>query len=230
MAQLNQKIKELLQSIEISYSFAVNYNHGVQRHGEWDLFEPTRFVYAFFAFNMIYAIDWELTLDKNRLIYQRKYQSDGSDNHAKSQIISLIKFIYNHDRVLFEKALDKFDSKRELFSVVLNLEKDYNSSRPNSRKTGNSISQDFLVASKKFSDGIILSVDDQFDLLQMSYTVRNNLFHGEKKAHEMKEKGHRYRLLHYGNIILAANESFFEVMKDFYNYRRIESWEVQGNL
>jgi hypothetical protein len=64
----------------------------------------------------------------------------------------------------------------------------------------------------------------------MSYTVRNNLFHGEKKANQMKERGHRNRLLHYGNIILAANESFFEVMKEFYNYRRIESWEVQDNL
>lgn len=230
MARLNPKVKELLQSIEISYSFAVNYNHGVQQHGKWDLFEPTRFVYAFFAFNMIYAIDWELTISKNRLIYQRNYQKDGSDNHTKKQISALIEFIYSHDNIMFKRALDKFDKKRELFSVVSNMETDFNSSRPNSRKTGNSISQDFLVASKKFSDGIVLSVDDQFDLLQMSYTVRNNLFHGEKKAHEMKEKGHRNRLLHYGNIILAANESFFEVMKYFHGYRRIESWEVQENL
>lgn len=223
---MNNRIVSNLQSIEISHSFAVNYNHGVQLHGKWDLFEPTRFVYAFFAFNMIYAIDWELTLNQNRLNYQRT----GSDNHAKDQILALIEFIYDYDNGLFEKALEKLDIKRELFSVVSKMETDYNSSRSNSRNTGNSISQDFLVASRKFSDGISLSVDDQFDLLQMSYTVRNNLFHGQKKAHQMKEKGHRNRLLHYGNIILATNESFFDVMKEFYNYRRIESWEVQDNL
>jgi hypothetical protein len=46
----------------------------------------------------------------------------------------------------------------------------------------------------------------------------------------MKEKGHRNRLLHYGNIILATNESFFEVMKNHFRYRRIENWEVQDNI
>jgi hypothetical protein len=226
MARLNQQVKEHLQSIEISHLFAAHYNHGVQHHGKWDLFEPTRFVYAFFAFNMIYAIDWELTLAKNRL----NYQSNGRDNHAKDQIRSLIKYIYTNNNIFFEKALVKFDNKRELFSVVSNMKTDNNSSRRNSRKTGNTISHDFLIASKKFSDGNSLDVDDQFDLLQMSYTVRNNLFHGEKKAGQMKETGHRNRLLHYGNILLAANESFFEVMKDFHNYRRIESSEVQENL
>jgi hypothetical protein len=50
---MNSRITEYLQSVEISHSFAKNYNHGVQSQGKWDLFEPTRFVYAFFAFNMI---------------------------------------------------------------------------------------------------------------------------------------------------------------------------------
>ncbi len=90
--------------------------------------------------------------------------------------------------------------------------------------------QDFLIAAKKFSDYIDLSDTDHFDLLQMSYTVRNNIFHGEKKAQQMKEKGHRKRLLHYGNIILATNESFFNVMRDKFNYRRIERWDVQDNI
>ncbi len=223
---MNNRIISNLQSIEISHSFAVNYNHGVQLHGKWDLFEPTRFVYAFFAFNMIYAIDWETTLLQNKLNYHRS----GNDNYAKNQMQSLIKFINDLNDELFEESLEKIDKNRELFSVVSKMETDYNSSRINSRKTGNTISYDFLVASKRFSDGISLNIDHQFDLIQMSYTVRNNLFHGEKKANQMKERGHRNRLLHYGNIILAANESFFEVMKEFYNYRRIESWEVQDNL
>ena len=223
---MNSRISEYLQSVEISHSFAKNYNHGVQSQGKWDLFEPTRFVYAFFAFNMIYAIDWNLSFNSNRIIYQRK----ANDNYAKHQIQSLIKFVFDNDFKLFEISLEKLDKERELYSIVSEMETDYNSSKKNSRNTGNSISQDFLIASKKFSDGISLDISDQFDLLQMSYTVRNNLFHGEKKAHQMKEKGHRKRLLCYGNIILATNESFFEVMKNNFNYRRIENWEVSDNL
>ena len=78
---MNNKIISNLQNVEISHAFAVNYNHGVQMYGKWDLFEPTRFVFAFFAFNMIYAIDWNLSFNSNRIIYQRK----ANDNYAKHQ-------------------------------------------------------------------------------------------------------------------------------------------------
>ena len=223
---MNSRISEYLQSVEISHSFAKNYNHGVQSQGKWDLFEPTRFVYAFFAFNMIYAIDWESTMKQNRL----KYQSRGNDNFTKIQIQSVINFVYNLENTAFETALLKLDENREIYNSVSKMEMDYHSSKLNSRNTGNSIAKDFLLASEKFSNKITLDSNNQFDLLQMSYTVRNNLFHGEKKAHEMKEKGHRNRLLHYGNVILATNESFFEVEKNHFNYRRIENWEVSDNL
>jgi hypothetical protein len=223
---MNSRITEYLESVEISHSFAKNYKHGVQSQGKWDLFEPTRFVYAFFAFNMIYAIDWESTMQQNRL----KYQSRGSDNFTKIQIQSVINFINNLENDAFETALLKLDGNREIYNSVSKMDTDYNSSKLNTRNTGNSIAKDFLLASEKFSNKIILDSNDQFDLLQMSYTVRNNLFHGEKKAHEMKERGHRNRLLHYGNIILATNESFFETMRNQFHYRRIENWEVQYNL
>ena len=210
----------------VRFSFAKNYNHGVQSHGKWDLFEPTRFVYAFFAFNMIYAIDWESTMQKNRL----KYQSRGKDNFAKIQIQSLINFVYDIEKDAFETALIKLDKNREMYNSVFKMDTDFNSNQPNSRITGNTIAKDFLLASEKFVKQITLDLNDQFDLLQMSYTVRNNLFHGEKKAHEMKEKGHRNRLLHYGNILLATNESFFEIMKNQFRYGRIEDWEVENNV
>jgi hypothetical protein len=46
----------------------------------------------------------------------------------------------------------------------------------------------------------------------------------------MKEQGHRNRLFHYANMILATNEFFFEVIKYKCNYRRMEDWEIQNNL
>ena len=82
---MTYKITEYLNSIEISHLFAKNYNHGVQSMGKWDLFEPTRFVYAFFAFNMIYAIDWQSTILKNKLVYHKNF----NDNTAKKQIQQL---------------------------------------------------------------------------------------------------------------------------------------------
>jgi hypothetical protein len=223
---MNTKVTDYLNSVEISHLFAKNYNHGVETKGKWDLFEPTRFVYAFFAFNMIYTIDWQSTILKNRLIYHK----NNNDNTAKKQIQQLIQFIYNNNENEFESALNKIDPNRELFAIVSSMSFDYNSGRDNIRNTGNSIAKDFLNASEKFSNNETLDKNDHFDLLQMSYAVRNNLFHGEKKAHQMKELGHRNRLFYYANIILATNESFFEIMKNKYSYRRMEDWEIQNNL
>lgn len=223
---MNIKVTDYLNSVEISHLFAKNYKHGVQSMGKWDLFEPTRFVYAFFAFNMLYAIDWLSTIKNSRLVYHK----NNNDNTAKKQIKQLIQFIYNINDNEFELALNKIDTNRELFRIVSSMNSDYNSGRDNFRNTGNTIAKDFLLASEKFSNNEVLYEDDHFDLLQMSYAVRNNLFHGEKKAHQMKEQGHRNRLFHYANIILATNESFFEVMNNKYDYRRMEDWEIQNNL
>lgn len=223
---LTTKIEDLLRSIEISHCFAMKYNHGIQLRDKWDLFEPTRFVYSFFAFNMIYAIDWNKSI-KYRTI---RYQKSDNNNHSKNQIMSLIQFICDHTKGIFESELMKIDQNRELYDVIKGMDYDYKSSLESIRKNGTSIKEDFLTASKKFSSDTPLEIEDIFDLLQMSYTVRNNLFHGEKKAHHMRETGHRKRLFHYGNIIIALNESFFEIMKENYEYRRVENWEVQDNL
>jgi hypothetical protein len=226
---MNRRIIDYLQSVEISHSFAMKYNHGVQSinsNGRWDLFEPTRFVYSFFALNMIYSIDWPRTIDSNSL----KYHNYRSGKTAQVQIGEVIDFIHSNSSTLFQERLLKFDSNRELFSAVVQMDIDYNSSKKSLRDGKNTIAQDFMRASKKFTDCINLDADDHFDLMQMSYTVRNNLFHGEKKAYQMREKGHRNRLLHYGNIILATNESFFETLKNKFNYRRIENYEIQDNL
>jgi hypothetical protein len=225
--RLNSRLEDLLRSIEISHWFAMKYNHGIQLRDKWDLFEPTRFVYSFFAFNMIYSIDWDKSVNSSRVSYQK---SD-NNNHSKKQIMSLLQFICKHDKQIFESELNKIDINRELYSVVKEMEYDYNSNSDNyERKTGNSIKEDFLTASNKFSSETPLELEDIFDLIQMSYAVRNNLFHGEKKAHQMRENGHRKRLLHYGNIIIAINESFFETIKENYDYRRVENWEVQDNF
>jgi hypothetical protein len=218
---MHDKIIDILNSIEISHLFAKNHKHGLELYGEWKLFEPTKFVYAFFSFNMIYSIDWDSTINLNRINY--------NNNKAKILFIHIINFITDFDVELFENELSKFDPERKLYNVIRKMTDDRNSNKL-SEFTNNTIAQDFKMASKKFSAREKLNSDDHFDLLQMAYTVRNNIFHGEKKAMDMVEAGQRDRLLHYANIILATNESFFEVMRRKYGYKRIENYEVADNI
>ena len=63
---LREELQNKIKSIELSYLFAKNLKHGINETGDWKLFEPSRFIYSFFAFNMIYEINWELTFSKKR--------------------------------------------------------------------------------------------------------------------------------------------------------------------
>jgi len=219
---MRYEISDLLISIEVSHQFAKTHKHGLELHGKWKLFEPTKFIYSFFSFNMIYSIDWESTLEKNKIRYKTNVS-------AKKLFHDTIHFITAYDENIFEKELEKLDPTRKMYSVINKMTYDRNSNRE-SELTYNTIAQDFKKAAQKFSEFHSLNSDDHFKLLQMSYAVRNNIFHGEKKATQMIETGQRERLIHYTNIILATNESFFEVMKNKHFYRRIENSEVYENI
>jgi len=223
---MNQRLREYLQSVEISHRFAKDFKHGIETSlGEWDMFEPTRFIYAFFAFNMLYSIDWESTVDNGRLIYQ-----NNRDNKAYNQMDSLIQFIHSSNPEAFTDALITLDEEKVLFNITSSLDRDYNSSKPSDGNKKMSKADAFLEAAKKFTQGETMDTSDHIDLIEMTYAVRNNLFHGEKKAGRMKEKGHRNRLYHYGNVLLATNESFFNVMEIEFGYRRMEEHEVGDNI
>ena len=229
---MNSIIKSNLESIEISHALASNYNHGISKKenressGQWDMFEPTRFVYAFFAFNMLYSIDWKSKLK----IETKTAQRVSSRVTAKDQVSSLVEFINYYSPSAFEESLAKLDSKRDMFSEVLKLNLDENISKPSRIMRNETIASAFLISASKFSSKNQLDSKDHFVMLEMIYAVRNNLFHGNKRAHEMKENGHLKRLIHYANIILATNDSFFEVMKNNFEYTRVENWEVQDNV
>ncbi len=227
---INKDLIIQLQSIEISHSFASRYNHGISKKGNekdtshWNMFEPTRFVYAFFSFNMLYSVDWisKLGIESNK--------SPSKRTSAKDQFFDLVNFINLYSPSSFEEALSDLDVNRDMYSDVSNIKSDRNSRGKSRVMKNETISSAFLFAAKKFSTKDHLDANTHYAMLEMSYAVRNNLFHGNKKAFEMKEKGHRKRLTHYGNIILATNNSFFEVMTQNFGYNRVVDWEIDENV
>ena len=93
MYKINDELNNILQSIEISHCFAKDFNHGINKNEGWGLFEPTKFIYAFFAFNMLYSIDWA-----KKLALPKEYDGKSiSRKNAKGQFKSLVNFIYYHD-------------------------------------------------------------------------------------------------------------------------------------
>jgi hypothetical protein len=174
---------------------------------------------------MLYEIDWEKSANARArmLIWHER------GRRAKSNFESFVQFISDRKPNAFVEALEKFDQERRLYKDTLSLNLDRNTGSPSYRDKTETVADAFLRAAKKYDDRENLDVFDHFDMLQFCYAVRNNIFHGEKKAHEMKEKGQLKRFVHYGNILLASIEAFYDVMGMKYKYSRVENWEVMDN-
>jgi hypothetical protein len=96
---MNSQLNDLYQ-LQIAARELV---HGVKDSG-WKLFEPSKFVYAFFAFNSFYSIDWEETKKQNQLIkwelLKRVQEIITSVDKAKAKtesekISEMRKYLYN---------------------------------------------------------------------------------------------------------------------------------------
>jgi maltoporin len=92
----------------------------------------------------------------------------------------------------------------------------------------NSYLENFTSALRNLNNGNI-SIEDHYKLIIFCYQVRNNIFHGLKKATEMIESGQRDRLLNYSQIILATIEMFFEILKTKHNYWLATEDELKEN-
>lgn len=220
-------LENKIRSIELSYLFARNLDHGVSQEGEWKLFEPSKFIYSFFALNMIYEINWKNTLkSQKKLWYHQSVKT-----HTK--LYFLIEFIYSSSEFIdFHTEYKEFGS---LISLIKNSQKI--KSDPNITRINNC---EKLSNKESFLNNYIMSisnlnydnfgVDDHYNLLAFTYQIRNNIFHGEKTAGMMTLKDQRERLVDYTNVVLVTLELFFNVLDKDFDYYRANNYELSDNI
>lgn len=211
------KTRLRLKSIDISCQFANSIEHGViYKSSDWTLFEPTKFIYAFFAFNMLYEIDWKLSIKRQKMMDSR------SSSLTKEKIKLLLKFIYsgNPEKSFLQYYLE-YDE---------NLEVIQNSNQIKVRLSKNSdMLNNYKSSLNKLNNGSFTE-DDHYNLLIFCYKIRNNIFHGSKTASSMIKGGQRERLLNYANILMATMDMFFSLFVDDENYSRSSQQELIENL
>jgi hypothetical protein len=224
---MNKELESTLKSINISYLFAKNLEHGISyQRSNWELFEPSKFIYSFFTFNMLYEINWEETL--SRVLIPNTRRKDFTSN----KIILLLKFIYSHlDDFSFISFYKKYDTELSIIDNSKSIRRDINILKKDKTtflRNRNTYLENFTTALKNLKKGNI-SIEDHYKLIIFCYQVRNNIFHGLKKATEMIESGQRDRLHNYSQILLATIEMFFEILKAKHNYRLATEDELKEN-
>lgn len=224
---MNSSISATLKSINISYLFAKNLDHGISYlKSNWQLFEPTKFVYSFFTFNMLYDIDWNTT-------FQRDQLKDSEHRYTSVKIVQLLKFIYTND--IGKPFLDYYQEYDINLSIVNNASRiipDDNIKKTDKNEILNkkqSYLSNYLSSIENLKKGVV-DFEDHYKLIIFTYQIRNNMFHGLKKATEIIKSGQRERLQDYSNIILATIELFFNILKSRYYYYLATEDELKENI
>jgi len=223
---LNLELANKIKSIELSYLFAKNLKHGINKKDEWQLFEPSKFIYSFFAFNMIYEVNWKTTFSK-RFIWDQR----GILTHTK--IYALIEFLHESNNTKdFYLTYKKFGSVYNLINNAKFIQSDSNISRINNC-TKLDYKESFFnnyAASVNNLENDNFDQTDHYHLLAFTYQIRNNIFHGQKTLGMMTLKEQRERLIDYTNIILTTLEQFFDMLSNNYYYFRADDYELIENI
>lgn len=221
---LSEEIKTTLKSIEISYLFAKKLNHAISDEKDvWKLFEPTKFIYSFFAFNMLYEYDWEKTLRTKFFLVK--------NIHASKKISNFLEFIYSQNKKSFSEYYQVFDNKLKIISHAKDIQNDRNIDKKDYTEflsEEKSYFANYVDAVEKINSENF-SIQDHYKLLIFCYQIRNNIFHGMKKATQMIESGQRERLIDYSHILIATMEMFYDMLQHNYSYHLANDYEFYEN-
>lgn len=218
--------------------------HGI-RDNRWRLFEPSKFVYAFFAFNSFYSVNWGDT-EKQRTLVKWEIGSElnNVDEPIKTEsqkIRELRKYIY-YSYVRNDKdKIEQKKGKEEIAVLFIGKLKDYlNDSIEDAKESILSIVTDNVINIDKknrfirdfnnLADAKLTGKEfnDALDnVLYYVFLVRNNIFHGSKTVVEMMEYEQKKRFEIYTAILLAINELLFISIEKNFNWSRKE---IEDNM
>ena len=209
--KIEKPIRECLDELYALHKASIDVRHGIQKGTEWDYFQPSHFVYSFFAFNSIYGYDWHQSLaeqvihDWHKLGNNGKTVRSAEEEQYKNLLCCCCMYLGNDPPALFVKRLQRYlpddvDAVGEVQRVTHDLR--------TQEQRGHFIPAFTRVIRNGGLQG------DWKRLLDFVYLVRCNIFHGTKHITELTGSDERHvwqrrRLEIYAAILQATNTTFF---------------------
>lgn len=260
MTKLNDKTIQVLNITEMSFIFSVYSKDSkkiIDHSFEWDIFQPTKFMYLYQTFNMIYDLSWDLFKeDNNNNKFGFNKILNGSNRNSNEYDFSKENYgkyygknIEVHERI---SKLNKFCNDKsgrpylhEKFSNLLFNEENkiiiekFTDSKDEIRVFENQKNNRYYLASlKAIKESSLEEKWNNFQdgrfltyniLIYLNY-LRNNLFHGSKKINSLLSKSQIYRFEFYNKLLEIYIELFFSLMNEKYNYNRIKLSDLKEVL
>ena len=211
--QFSEELKDLhrLHIVTKDFKHIIEYEPG-----SWKMFEPSKFVYAYFAFNSFYNFDWEASTKNNQLTLFSKLTDNEVEPSERVKFKKMIDFIFNHttpeERIAFVHFIKRpikgegSISNQTLIDCIDGITPD--------KKISETVREDFkkefkkLIETENFVNGKIKN-----EIVGFIYAVRNNIFHGTKTTIEMADRNQRKRLDIYSNILIGVNDLLFKSLE-----------------
>lgn len=211
-----QEIKIELNTLYSLHNACVKLEHAAResKHPspEWELFPPSRFIYAYFTFNSIYSLNWEKSLKEKRAT--KWYRGE---LYESEQFEKLVNFYYSTLNAKTARILQKSLQENLLFLGIQDAEEQLKKiSAKNETKKTKHLRENFpsnfkaLIQQPVSLDG---HKDILFGVLSFIYAVRNNIFHGSKSKIQMDNAEQQIRLSIYTAILIATNSLLFEAVE-----------------
>lgn len=195
---MDSSISFYLTVIEDLLKFNKKTRHGLKEpeFDEWYDARPTYFMYEFFTFNNLYAINWSGTFYTKRLQYQQGFQSTKAGPSEKKCIEFLINYVFKNKDIneiqVIEKAFIGNLTTKEVKDIVLSVKYDSCDNGNLSKiKAGeyNRIENFQLAYMHIMEDFANLEKDelikDIINIATLVYLIRCNIFHGVKDVSEL---------------------------------------------
>lgn len=236
MEENNEQMKRnnFIEEIEDLYRLhyiTKKHDHIIElKRGEWRLFEPSKFIYAYFAFNSFYNFEWSESLEKKELIaFPEKITLEGIEKDATEghKYKSMIDFIFSH-------ATDS--DKDEFLKIICGQKRNEDIIKSISKITpDNRIKESERDNFKKEFEKLITERDIKVgklknDIVRFVYLVRNNIFHGTKNTIEMSENFQRKRLEIYTNILVALNQLLFNILERKTDFQPHQTYQISSRF
>lgn len=220
----NNFIKDIGDLYRLHY-IAKEYDHLIKLNNEeWRLFEPSKFIYAYFTFNSLYNFDWEESIKNKNLTSFSKKNTDKNKDRDTVKYKAMIDFIFNrinktNKELFFEIILDG-DNINNIIQTISKISPDNYIKDSEIRNFKKEFKK--LISSKEILIGKLKG-----DIIRLVYLVRNNIFHGTKNTIEISEKFQRKRLKVYTNILIAVNELLFKVLEQDADFEPLNDYKLK---
>lgn len=193
---------------------------------QWQEYFPTRFIYAFFAFNSLYNVDWGASYDAGRILPVSKVKAivkgklievEEKERNKQAKYLSYCfkdaSFVRMY-KEFFIRSVLKESTKEEVKEILSEIRLDSGSVRNEGYVRKFRMAVDDLLMRNRFDKDTVATI------LDFIYSVRCNIFHGVKSIDEMKDYGQQDRLDIYACFVVALNQMVFSYF-DYLNQEEV---------